>query len=137
MQTVRAVVTAVDGKVAEVEVESAGCGRCREPGGCGGQNLSRAFCGTRRFRTENTLELTVGDRLRLGIDDVHVRSAANRAYLLPLGLMATGAFLGTGLSSMASAVGAFVGLGVGWALLVRNRHGELPPPQMLARVVDE
>lgn len=137
MQTVRAVVTAVEGLVAEVEVESGGCGRCHESGGCGGQNLARAACSTRRFRTENTLGLMVGDRVRLGIDDSHVRTAANRAYLVPLGLMAVGAFLGNGISSMASVCGAIAGLAAGWALLVRAGQGEPPLPRMVARLSDD
>lgn len=127
MQTVVAVVRSVSGTEAEVEVLAGGCGRCQEPGGCGGQSLTQAFCGRKRYRIGNVLGAQIGQRVRLGIDEVQVRSAANRAYLLPLVGLLGGALLGSVFGTLTSVAGATVGLVVAWLRLVYvRRDGPLP-----------
>ena len=41
-------VTAVDDQHASIHMDEIGCGRCGEPGGCGGKHLGKLLCGTPR-----------------------------------------------------------------------------------------
>lgn len=101
--TIRAVVRSLDGEQAHVEVESGGCGRCHEEGGCGGQQLTQMFCsGPRNYCVDNKLGATVGDHVTVAIEAGSVRQTANLAYGIPLLAVIFGAIFG-------SAIGADVG----------------------------
>lgn len=130
MQTIVAVVREIHGATAYVDVESGGCGRCHEPGGCGGQHLTQALCSTKRFRVANALGAGIGDRVRLGIDEARLRSAAHRAYLMPLALFLAGALLGAPFGSVPSVSGAFAGLLLAWGILVVTRPEVEATPRM-------
>ena len=39
MNETKGTITALDGDYALVRIADAGCGRCHEPGGCGGVNI--------------------------------------------------------------------------------------------------
>lgn len=107
MSTIRAIVRAVDGDQALVEVESGGCGRCHEEGGCGGQNLTQMFCsGPKTYRVENSAGAEVGDHVTVAVTAGSVRRTANFAYGLPLLATIAGATLGMAL---AGDVGAMAG----------------------------
>jgi len=94
--TVCGVVRNVEGDQADVEVEQGGCGRCNEPGGCGGQSLTRMFAsGPRKFRVDNQFGASVGDRVTIAIAAGNVRRSANLAYGIPLLAMIAGAVIGT------------------------------------------
>lgn len=109
--TIRAVVRAVDGGQALIEVESGGCGRCHEEGGCGGQNLTQMFCrGPRTYRADNSIGAGVGDRVTVAIAAGSVRRTANLAYGIPLLATIAGAALG---SSLNGDLGAVLGAGLG------------------------
>lgn len=89
--TIRAVVRALDGAHADVEVEQGGCGRCHEKGGCGGQQLTQMFCsGPKTYRVSNTVGAEVGDSVTIAIAAGSVRKTANLAYILPLTATITG-----------------------------------------------
>jgi sigma-E factor negative regulatory protein RseC len=104
-QIIRAIVRALDGDQALVETEEGGCGRCHETGGCGGQNLSRAFCsGPRSHRVENRVGAMVGERVNVAIEPGNIRRSANLAYVLPLAAVLCGALAG------------FAGGGEPWAI---------------------
>ncbi len=112
--TIRAVVRAVDGSLAEVEVESGGCGRCHEEGGCGGQQLTQMFCsGPKTYKVDNALGASIGDRVTVAIAAGSVRRTANLAYGVPLTAVIIGAALG---SSMAGDSGAMLGAALGLVL---------------------
>ena len=62
--TVRAIVREINQADALVEIEQGGCGRCHEPGGCGGQQLTQMFCSTpKTYRVANEIGAGVGDRV--------------------------------------------------------------------------
>ncbi|MBI2278330.1 MAG: SoxR reducing system RseC family protein [Dechloromonas sp.] len=111
MSTIRAIVRAVDGKQAVVEVEAGGCGRCHEKGGCGGQSLTQMFCsGHKTYRVDNLAGAGVGDQVTVAISAGSVRRTANFAYGLPLLATIAGAVTGMSMSgdvgSMLGAVGS-------------------------------
>ncbi|UCV13114.1 SoxR reducing system RseC family protein [Dechloromonas denitrificans] len=105
--TVRAVVRALDATQAVVEVESGGCGRCHEEGGCGGQNLTQMFCaGPKTYRVDNAIGASVGDRVTVAIAPGSVRRVANLAYGVPLTATIAGAALGAQYGDVGSMLGA-------------------------------
>jgi len=107
MSTIRAIVRAVDGNQAVVEVEAGGCGRCHEKGGCGGQSLTQMFCsGHKTYRVDNPTGAGVGDQVTVAISAGSVRRTANFAYGLPLLATIAGAVLGM---SLLGDVGAMLG----------------------------
>ena len=124
--TIRAVVRALDGKEAVVEVEGGGCGRCHEKGGCGGQHLTQMFCnGPKTYRVDNPLQAAVGDRVTVAISSGSVRRTANLAYGAPLLLSILGAVAGTWLADdLGGMLGALAGLLTAFAYIhFRTRGG--------------
>ena len=112
--TVSAIIRALDGKEALVEVEAGGCGRCHEKGGCGGQQLAQMFCASpKTYRVSNNLGLDIGDRVTLAIAAGSVRRTANLAYGVPLTATIIGAALGT---LLAGDFGGIFGAAVSFAL---------------------
>ena len=123
LSTVRAVVREVNqaGTLVEVQ-EQRGCGRCHEPGGCGGQQLTQIFCSTpKTYRVANAIGAVVGDRVTIAISAGSVRRSANLAYVLPLTATIAGAVLGMLLGDDPGAMlGGLAGLLVAF-LHVRHR----------------
>jgi len=120
--TVRAVVRALEGGEALVEVESGGCGRCHEAGGCGGQQLTQMFCGgPKHYRVDNTVGAQPGDPVQIAIGAGRIRQTANLAYGLPLLALLAGAMAGFALAGEGGAIaGAGAGLLLAF-LFVRRR----------------
>lgn len=116
VQTIRAVVRAIDGSEALVEVEEGGCGRCHEKGGCGGQNLSRALCGgPRSFWVTNGIGALVGEQVTVSIGAGAIRHGANVAYVIPLLAALGGAGTGMLLGGEGAAIaGMMAGLVLGF-----------------------
>lgn len=112
----RAIVLDVAGSDAIVEIEPAGCGRCHEPGGCGGQSLTRLFAGhARHYRVRNTCAAQPGDQVSLQIARTTLHQTANRAYVMPLLALIVFALLGNVLAGDSGAMtGAGTGLLLGW-----------------------
>ena len=124
--TIRAVVRALDGHEALVEVEQGGCGRCHEKGGCGGQQLTQMFCsGPKTYRAINDIEAAVGERVTVAIAAGSVRQTANLAYGVPLTASIGGALLGMAAGGdLGAMLGAGVGLFVaGFYIRFRARQG--------------
>lgn len=112
--TIRAIVRAVNGDQAVVEVEHGGCGRCHEKGGCGGQHLTQMFCSSpRTYNVDNPAGASVGERVTVAIAADSVRRTANLAYGVPLVATLAGAALGT---SVGGDLGAMFGAGIGLVL---------------------
>lgn len=107
----KGIVTALDGEYAFVRMDDAGCGRCHEPGGCGGVNIGKMLCTTPQvFRVLNPDQTTIGQRVGVTIPDGVVRKSALLAYGIPLLMLLAGACFGT---AMAGDIGALSGAGVG------------------------
>lgn len=135
---VNGVVQRVEGAHAWVDVSVAqGCGRCSEPGGCGGVNIARPFGASKQvLRVLNDAGAVAGEAVGVVIDDGVPLKAALRAYAAPvLGVLA-GAALGTALApagwvDLFAGVCALAGGGLAVLLLRASRlpgagSGELP-----------
>lgn len=114
----------------EVKINEGGCGRCHEVGGCGSQNISRAFCQkTKSIDVSNTLGLAVGDMVRVGIEERTIGAAATKIYVIPLIGILFGAGLGQFfMGSQASIIGAFSGLAIALVYSKAARFRSLPDP---------
>jgi len=109
-------ISALDGEYAIVRMDEAGCGRCHEDGGCGGNNLGKMLCSTpRTFRVLNPGKAAVGDSVRVAIADGAVRRSATYAYGLPLLALFAGALGGAALAGdLGSIFGGIGGLLAAW-----------------------
>lgn len=106
-----------------VDDQPAGCGRCHEPGGCGGAKIAYAFGKPDDiFHVDNPQRFVAGDRVRLQIDDGAALGAAAISYGLPTLVALAGAGLGTWWSGNS---GAIVGLlaALGLSLIIVRRIG--------------
>lgn len=131
----RAVVVRTEAATAWVRVDDrpSGCGRCNEPGGCGGARISYAFGRPNDvFKINCGAKFEAGDRVVLIIED----GAALTAALATYGAPTLGAILGAGLGTwVAGDAGAAIGLIAGVLLalqLARQRVASRPWRQRLA-----
>lgn len=112
------VVIAVDRQMLTIELEAQGCGRCHEPGGCGGQSLVQMSAGLKTYQLPNTIGASVGERVQLLIAGDLVRKAAISAYVIPLLLCIFGALVGQTLwGDLAALAGSMIGVGCGWMFI--------------------
>jgi len=116
-------IIAVDERQATIRMDENGCGRCGEPGGCGGNAASRLFCRTpRTFRIPSSERRSVGERVRISVVNGSVGRSALYAYAFPLLALLAGAVSGSALGDEAGAIaGSIAGLFVGWLGL---RHAQ-------------
>lgn len=116
----QAIVRHVDGSDAVIELagRSGGCGRCHEPGGCGGGSVIGQVFGPRCtiFRVPNTIDAKPGDRVVVRLVDGDMLRAALMVYLLPVALLVAGAFLGLALAENAGDGATFLGGALGFLL---------------------
>ena len=137
MQITVAKVCAVEGGMAEIELSSFGCGRCSEPGGCGGQSVSRALCGSaKRFWVINSVRAVPGDHVRVGIESSDVRQVATSAYVIPLMYLLGGSLLAAPFGSLSSIFGGVVGLALAWYRLISCKKSVFRQPQLTERIAD-
>lgn len=124
-------IAAVDGEEALVRMDDSGCGRCREPGGCGGNNIAKLLCGTpRTLRAPNPDRHVVGARVRVGVVAGSLRRSAYHAYAFPLLALLVGALAGSAFGGEAGAIGgAIAGLLVGWLGLRRAQSHNARDPR--------
>lgn len=113
---VNGVVQRLDAGYAWVDVSVAqGCGRCNEPGGCGGVNLARPMAPiSRSVRVINDIEAHPGESVGVVIDDRVPLQAALYAYGWPVLGVIAGATCGAvaapgGNADLMAALGALVG----------------------------
>jgi sigma-E factor negative regulatory protein RseC len=120
-------ITAVDGEQATIRMDESGCGRCGEPGGCGGNIHGKLFCSTpRTFRVPNPDRCAVGQRVRLASSRGLASAQRLHAYALPLLALLAGALTGSACAGEAGAIGgAIAGLFVGWLGLRRAQRQQL------------
>lgn len=137
----QAIVVRVEGDRAHLEVErSQPCGLCGTTRGCGVSLWGRLFSRPHgSFTAMNSLQLNVGDRVVVAIEERAILSAALAAYLIPLLLICFGGFVGAsqGLSRVESdfygAVGAVIGLLLGLVMVRRVSATVRRPPTMVRR----
>lgn len=122
--TIKGVIRSLEGTQAVVEVEHGGCGRCHEPGGCGGQQLTQMFCsGPKTYLVENTCGAAVGERVTIAIAAGTVARTANLAYGTPLLGAIAGALAGTAVGGdLGGMIGAATGLVAAYIFI--RRHGD-------------
>ena len=114
-------VVALDGEQATIRMDETGCGRCRQPGGCGGSEAARLFCHTpRTFNVPNPDHRRVGERVQIVLADGSLGRGALHAYVQPLLALLGGALAGSAIAGEVGAMGgAIAGLLLGWLLLRR------------------
>jgi sigma-E factor negative regulatory protein RseC len=118
MAEAQGTVTRRDGAHAFVHIREEGCGRCHEPGGCGGKSLTQALCSSPRiYRALNPEGAEPGDEVIVEISDRVLLHSAMAGYILPL----LGLFLGAAIGlkcagETASMLGAAGGLITVWGL---------------------
>lgn len=119
MSDATGVVTVVDGDYAFVRMDEAGCGRCHEPGGCGGVNIGKMLCSTpQEFRVLNPGKSVVGERVSVVVAEGAVRHGAFLAYGLPLLMLLVGALGGSVIAGDSGGIlGAVCGLLVAFPFL--------------------
>lgn len=118
----KGVVTSLRGDWVEVTIHRQGCGRCDEPGGCGGQLFTQLLGGQRSYWVKNSISATVGDPISLFVAPDQVSWAAFVAYLRPLSLSLLGALIGKWIYPTGEAgpiAGVVLGLLLGFLWLRR------------------
>ncbi|GHU32918.1 hypothetical protein AGMMS50256_23860 [Betaproteobacteria bacterium] len=124
MTEVRGTVSALDGDHALVRITGEGCGRCHEPGGCGGGHLTQAFCSSPKiYRVLNSREAKPGEEVVVIIRDRTLFRSAIAGYGLPLFGLFLGAVLGLEFGEVGSMIGA--GCGLLMAFCVQKRKQDI------------
>ena len=114
----QATVVEVDQETLLVEtIQQSSCGSCAAQKGCGQGVLAKYLSSSSYFRirrdSEDRRSFNPGDVVELGIDELALVRASIWLYLVPLGAMLIGAYLGNLLSELASVFCAFAGLMIG------------------------
>lgn len=126
MTEIQATVIASDGAYAIVQTEQqGGCGRCNEPGGCGGNNLVQMMCSSsRQYRVLNPDGAVVGDVVTVSIADGVVGRSALIVYGIPLVFLFVAAILVGFISdsNWLAVVGGGVGLALAWRVVAKMQH---------------
>lgn len=131
----------------EFEVNG-GCGRCSEPGGCGGVSLAQPLCSKpKSMVVSDPIGLSVGDKVRVSIPDSLLSRGITRTYVIPLVLFFLGSFSGAALLpdllpiqwQVSNDIGGMIGAGVGliaaWVQLsISQRHAPMATPRILERL---
>jgi sigma-E factor negative regulatory protein RseC len=115
MAEARGTVVAQDGDHAFVRISGGGCGRCHEPGGCGG-NLAEMFCRSPKvYRVQNPGGAKPGEEVLVVIRDRTLLRSAVAGYVPLLFGLFLGAALGLEFAGeFGSMIGAAGGLAVAW-----------------------
>ncbi|MEO1765654.1 SoxR reducing system RseC family protein [Thiobacter aerophilum] len=139
LETPARVIHSHDG-VALVEADyGGGCGSgvCAT-GGCGAALLAQLFTRTPRGPLEviDALGTRSGERVVVGVEQGSVLSASLLVYLLPLMLLLAGAVAARHVlgGDTTAALGALLGLAIGWWLARRLNRRRSPRPRILRRL---
>lgn len=131
----------------EFEV-SGGCGRCNEPGGCGGVSLAQPLCSKpKTLVLPDPMGLRSGERVRVAIPDQLLSRGITRTYVIPLILFFAGSLLGAAVLpdllplhwQLTSDIGAMLGAGLGliaawWQLKRAQDRAPMAVPRILERL---
>lgn len=135
-----ALVVETDQAAALVEADfggGCGSGMCAK-GGCGAAVLAQIFSRNPRgpMRVGNPIQARIGERVIVGVEEGMLVRSTLLAYLLPLALLLGGALAGrAGGGDGLAAVGALLGLAIGWGLarLLGRRLLQSAQPVILRR----
>ena len=122
MNEMEGVVIRIENNNAIVETgpRAVGCGRCFEPGGCGGglQNGQESRK-SRQYHVGNFINASVGDHVLICVPAGSILKSALLSYGLPLSMLIFGTAMATWLygSDSAALIGGLSGLAAGLALL--------------------
>ncbi|MCB1959588.1 MAG: SoxR reducing system RseC family protein [Rhodocyclaceae bacterium] len=125
----RAVVVRSDATSVWVKLSDpvAGCGRCNEPGGCGGARIAHAFGRPSDiFRIDNTRGFVPGDAVVVSLRDGAALGAALTSYGIPTAGALLGVIVATWLGGETSAwLGLVAGLLMSYGVMrrVAQRRG--------------
>ncbi len=138
MLETRAVVVETDTRYAQVVASGGnGCSAC-DGKGCGSGKLTQLFCSRpRQFKVDNRIHAGVGDEVVISIPDGAVLRGIGLVYLLPLVLLFAGAALADGQGDAYTAIGAFSGLVIGFALARWLSMRSVRQQPYIARLVRE
>jgi sigma-E factor negative regulatory protein RseC len=117
---VEGVVSQIEDGMAVVDVAvQKGCGRCDEPGGCGGGLAVGGPACSRSYRLADDLGVHVGDEVVLTVPSGGILRAAGWAYGMPLILGLASAFIGAAIGEEEgfAIAGGAAGLVLGFILL--------------------
>lgn len=137
----QAIVVRVEGDRAYLEVErNQPCGLCGATRGCGVSIWGRLF-GSRHgsMSLPNSLQLDIGDRVVVAVQEGALLHGALLAYLVPLLLVCVGGFFGAMLggsraaSDLYGVLGAIAGLLLGLVVVRRLGPAVGQQPTMLRR----
>lgn len=131
----------------EFEIQG-GCGRCNEPGGCGGVSLAQPLCSKpKTMIVLDPIGLSVGEKVRVSIPDQLLSRGVTHTYVISLLFFIGGSLLGTLLLpdilpaqwQVTRDVGAMIGAGVGliaawWQLQRSQRRAPMAAPRILERL---
>lgn len=114
-----------------------GSGMCAK-GGCGAAVLAQLFSRNPRgpMRVGNPIQASIGERVIVGVEEGMLVRSTLVAYLLPLAMLLGGALVGRTLGGDGlAAVGAMLGLAVGWGMarLLGRRLLQRAQPVILRR----
>ena len=113
-----ALVLAVDGELAEVEIQRlSACGDCSAKSGCGSALFAGMFGKRRsRLRVLNRIQARPGERVVIGLRERPFLRAAFALYTTPLLAMIGGALVGEWLAQRSASAGVEVGALIGGLL---------------------
>lgn len=124
-----------------------GCGRCAEPGGCGGVSLAQPLCSKPKSMVlADPLGLSVGQKVRVAIPDQLLARGVTRTYVISLLLFFAGSFLGaTLLADLAPPswrithdTGAMIGAGAGLIIAWAQLHwSQRQSPMAIPRILEQ
>ncbi len=105
-------VVALDGEYVWIQTMRQGaCNTCQARAGCGQKILGKLSEGrASQVRVRNTLDLTVGDFVRIGIAERALLNASLMVYLLPIICMLVGAIFAQVFFKEADSVSALAGV---------------------------
>lgn len=141
----QAVAVRIEGDEAYLEIErSKPCGLCGATRGCGVSLWGRMFKQRNAtFSVANHLQIAIGDRVVIGLEEGALLTGALTAYVVPLILICVGGVLGSNLSvdrpqaDFFAVLGASAGLlaGIFWIGVAgaRSPHSGRYRPVMLRR----
>lgn len=137
----QAIVVRIESDRAYLEIErSQPCGLCGTTRGCGMSLWGRLFSHRQgSLSMLNTLQLSIGDRVVIAMEEGVLMAGALIAYVIPLVLVCAGGFMGAsqGVSRVESdlygVAGAVIGLLLGLAIVRKVGRTVGKQPTMLRR----
>lgn len=120
MVETQGVVVHADERIAQIRTSRrSACGVCGSNDGCGVSSVVKAFDKAMVFRVANTLGVSAGEQVIVGVGEQVLLRSSLVAYVLPLVFLIVGAIIGSAFAPVAakdafSVAGAVIGVGLGF-----------------------